>query len=97
MTTYNNLKSDFVNNIAGYSSLGIILSTCIGSVAVMLSLIMGNGLLPMTLVFITVAICSAHNAAILTVQKPSMIFKLLVASVVINALIIAGVMLYLFA
>ena len=90
MNTYTNIRKDFVSNIGGYSALGIILSTCLGSIAVMQSLTFGNGFLPMLLVFLTVAICSAHNAAILTVQKPILIFRLLVASTLINVLIIVG-------
>ena len=31
-----------------------------------------------------------HNASILTVQKPELIFKLLVASTLVNVLIIVG-------
>ena len=53
------------------------------------ALTMGAGLLSMMLVFATVAICGAHNAAILTVQRPSLIYKLLWASIIINGLIIA--------
>lgn len=92
MSTYTNIKQDFINNISGYSALGIILSTCLGSVAVMQSLTFGNGFFPMLLVLVTVAICSAHNAAILTVQKPIVIFRLLVASILINAAIVFGIL-----
>ena len=90
MTALAHIKNDFVQNITGYSSLGIILSTCLGSIAVLLMLSLSNGLLPMALVMISVLICSAHNAAILTVQKPVVIFRLLVASTVLNLLIIFG-------
>ncbi|MEZ4778715.1 MAG: hypothetical protein R2786_04960 [Flavobacteriaceae bacterium] len=92
MSTFTHIKEDFINNVTGYSALGIILSTCLGSIAVMQSLWFGNGFVPMLLVLITVAICSAHNAAILTVQKPSLIFKLLVASTLINLAIIFGIL-----
>lgn len=94
MNTYANLKRDFVNNISGYSAIGIILSTCLGSIAIMQALSFGNGFFSMLLVFITVAICSAHNAAILTVQKPILIFRLLVASTIINSSIIIGSLLF---
>lgn len=90
MTAITKLQNDFTQNIMGYSALGIILSTCIGSIAVMTTLSFGNGLLPMFFVLLTVIICSLHNAAILTVQKPALIFKLLVTSILVNALIIIG-------
>ena len=93
MATLVNIKNDFIQNITGYSSLGIILSTCLGSIAVLLVLSMSNGLLPMALVLLSVAVCSIHNAAILTVQKPIVIFRLLVASTLINSLIVLGCLL----
>lgn len=88
MNTLANLEKDFSNNVMGYSALGIILSTCLGSIAVMQTLTYGYGMFQMAIVLFTVMICSAHNAAILTVQKPSMIFKLLVASTISSVLII---------
>lgn len=94
MTTLSHLKSDFVRNINGYSSLGIVLSTCLGGIAILYILSIGNGLLPMALVLLTVAVCSAHNAAILTVQKPVVIYRLLVLSTIVNLLLILGCMLY---
>ena len=89
MTAFAKLQHDYTNNIIGYSAIGIIASTCVGSLAVMATLMHGNGFIQMFFVFLTVAICSAHNAAILTLQKPSLIFKLLIASLLINFLIMA--------
>ena len=60
----------------------------------MYTLSIGNGILPMALVLLTVAVCSAHNAAILTVQKPIVIYRLLVVSTIVNLLIIGGCMAY---
>lgn len=88
MTALSKLQNDYTRGIIGYSAIGMLVSTCVGSVAVMAALMNGNGFLQMFLVFITVAICSAHNAAILTIQKPSLIFKLLIASLVINVAIL---------
>lgn len=88
--TYTQLTQEFNKNALGYSALGIILSTCIGSVAIYTTLMHGNGFVPMFFVLLSVLTCNAHNAAILTVQKPKTIFNLLVLSVAVNALIIAG-------
>ena len=90
MATLAHLKKDFIQNINGYSSLGIVLSTCLGGVAILYTLSIGNGLLPMALVLLSVSVCSAHNAAILTVQKPVLIYRLLILSTVVNLLIILG-------
>lgn len=88
MTTLARIEDDFTHNVIGYSAIGIIISTCLGSFAVMQTLTYGNGFLQMVIVMVTVMICSIHNAAILTIQKPKMILKLLVASILINSLII---------
>lgn len=88
MNALANLEKDFTKNVMGYSALGIILSTCLGSIAILQTLSFGYGFLQMAIVLLVVAICSMHNAAILTVQKPKLIFKLLVASTVLNTLII---------
>lgn len=92
METLAHFKNDFVKNVTGYSSLGIILSTCLGSIAVLSVLSQFNGLLPMAFVLLSVSICSIHNAAILTVQKPIVIYRLLMASTLINLAIIVGSM-----
>ena len=94
MATLSHIKNDFEKNISGYSSLGIVLSTCLGGISILYILSIGNGLFPMALVLLAVTVCSAHNAAILTVQKPSLIFRLLVLSTVVNLLLIIGCSVY---
>lgn len=88
MTLYHKINHDFSENFLGYSVLAIIASTCVGSIAVMLSLTHGNGFLQMFMVFLTVAVCSAHNAAILTVQKPKLVLDLLFLSLGVNTMLI---------
>lgn len=94
MTLYNKLSADFRENFIGNTALAIIASTCVGSIAVMLTLMNGHGLLQMALVFLTVTVCSTHNAAILTVQKPKLVFDLLILSLVVNTSIILGCLLF---
>ncbi|WP_026753585.1 hypothetical protein [Sediminibacter sp. Hel_I_10] len=88
MTTLGKLEKDFTKNIMGYSAMGIVLSTCLGSIAIMQILTFGYGFLQMALVMICLTICTLHNAAIISVQKPQLIFKLLVTSVIINTLVL---------
>ncbi|WP_299215306.1 hypothetical protein [uncultured Aquimarina sp.] len=90
MTLYAKINADFSENYIGYSALAIIASTCLGSIAIMTTLFDGNGFLQMFLVFLTVAVCNAHNAAILTVQKPKLVLDLLIVSLAVNSLIIIG-------
>ena len=90
MTLYAKLNEEFSHNFLGYSALAMIVSTCLGGIAIMTTLMHGHDALQMFLVFISVAICSAHNASILTVQKPSIVFHLFTSSVLINTLLIIG-------
>jgi len=94
MTILANLQKDFIENVSGYSSLGIVLSTCLGALAILASLSLSTGINSMLLVLLSVIICSVHNAAILTLQKPLLIFRLLIASVLINTMIILGFLIF---
>lgn len=90
MNSFTKFQNEYTQNSMGYSALGIILSTCLGSVAVFSVLHFGHGLAQMLLVMVSVILCSLHNAAILTVQKPTLILKLLLASIILNVSIITG-------
>lgn len=94
MTLYNKLNADFTENFIGNTALAMIVSTCIGSIAVMFTLMNGHGLTQMAMVFATVVVCSLHNASILTLQKPRMVFNLLSLSIAVNTLLILGNLLF---
>lgn len=93
-TLYARISTDWHENFIGYSALAIIFSTCLGSVAVMTTMMQGNGFAQMTQVFFVVAACSAHNASILTVQKPKLVLNLLITSVMVSVLTILVGMLF---
>jgi hypothetical protein len=90
MTAIAQFEKDFTQNVIGYSAIGIILSTCLGSFAIYGIFTSGSGMIQAVLTFLVVALCSIHNAAILTVQKPKLILQLLILSSVVNFLIIIG-------
>ena len=93
-TMYAKINQDWNQNFIGYSALAIILSTCVGSIAVMTTMMQGHNLVQMIQVFFVVAACSVHNASILTVQKPSLVLKLLVASLAISIMTIVSSFLF---
>jgi hypothetical protein len=93
-TMYAKINQDWNQNFIDYSALAIILSTCIGSIAVMTTMMQGHNLVQMIQVFFVVAACSVHNASILTVQKPSLVLKLLVASLAISIVTIVSSFLF---
>ncbi|MDO1500759.1 hypothetical protein Q2T40_11500 [Winogradskyella maritima] len=86
-TLYQKIEREWTENFLGYTAMAIVLSTCIGSVAIMTSVMQGNGFFQMFQVFLVVCACSIHNASILTVQKPSVVLKLLIASVLTSFLV----------
>ena len=87
-TLYVKINTEFNENFTGYSSLAIILSTTLGSIAILTTMMNGNNLVHMFLIFLVVSACSAYNASILTVQKPSFVLKLLILSLLVSLLII---------
>jgi hypothetical protein len=73
---YNKLYLFFRNKFIVYSSVAIILSTIIGSLAIMFSLMQGISTLQMFQVFLSVIICSFVNVSVLTVQHPRVVLNL---------------------
>ncbi|WP_417886988.1 hypothetical protein [Zunongwangia sp.] len=88
MTVYTKINEEFSHNYLGYSALAMIVSTCLGGIAIMTTVMHGHQAMQMFFVFLSVAICSAHNASILTVQKAPVVLKLFISSVLINSLLI---------
>lgn len=93
-TLYAKISTDWNEHFIGYSALAMILSTCVGSIAVMITMMQGNGVAQMIQVFFVVAACSAHNASILTVQKPKQVLNLLMISLVVSLLTITSGLLF---
>lgn len=94
MAILSKFQKEYTGNIMGYSAMGMILSTCLGSIAIMGTMAHGNGFFQMLLVMITVILCSGHNATILTVQRPIVIFRWMEISTLVNVLIIIGTSLF---
>ena len=88
MTIYNNLLADFKELYLGYSALAIIFSSCLGSIAVMLILVNGNSIGHMIELLLVVCACMAYNTAVLSQQKPKLVFNSLIFSVGISLIFI---------
>lgn len=93
-TLYTKINTDWTQNFTSYSALAIIVSTCIGSAAVMSILMQGNTAANMFLVFLVVVGCNALNASILTVQKPKFVLNLLITSLIISTTVIIASLLF---
>jgi hypothetical protein len=84
---YLKLSQDWKENFLLYAAATILVSTCLGGITVMTIFQNGSGLLQMIQLFLVVIVCNSVLASILTVQKPQIVFKALIASLVVSSLI----------
>lgn len=88
LTIYQRLQDDFKNLYLGNAILGIIVSSCLGSIAAMLILIQGRSVGTIIHLSWIVIICMVYNAAVLTNQRSKWVFNLQLISVVSSLLTI---------
>lgn len=88
MKLYKDLLTDFENMGLGHSAIGIIASSCLGSIAAMLILINGNNFLQMLQLFIVVCVCMGFNAVVLAQFRAKIILNALIISLVTSAFLI---------
>lgn len=89
MKLYKNLVTEFEEMSLGYSTIGIIASSCLGSIAAMFILMKGHGLVNMLELFLVVVVCMGFNATVLAQFKPKVIFNSLLISLAVSVLLIA--------
>ncbi|WP_034245539.1 hypothetical protein [Aquimarina atlantica] len=85
---YSKLLKDFKEMYMAYIPLMIILSSCLGSVAAMYILMQERSLSQVVQLSLCVIVCMAFNASILAQMKAKFVFNLLIASLVINTLLV---------
>lgn len=86
---YNELLTEFKKQQTGYSAIAIIGQSCLGSAAVMFTLMNEIPMfLKMTLVFSITILCMGFNAAVLAQMKPKTTFNLLCTSLVFSGSVI---------
>ncbi|MBZ9728092.1 hypothetical protein LB467_00180 [Salegentibacter sp. JZCK2] len=88
MKLYKTLLADFEEMSLGYSAIGIIASSCLGSVAAMLILMNGHTFVEMFQLFIVVVVCMGFNTVILAQFKPKIVFNALLLSLAISSIFI---------
>lgn len=84
MQLYRNLLADFKEMSLGYSAMGIIASSCLGSVAAMLILMNGHTFFDMFQLFIVVVACMGFNTVVLAQFKPKVVLNALLISLAIS-------------
>lgn len=88
MKIYQKLFEDFKEIQLGYMTLGIILSSCLGSAAAMVILMNGHEVPQMIQLFIVVTVCMGYNATVLAQLKPKYIFNGLIISVAVSIILL---------
>jgi hypothetical protein len=88
MTLYNKTFEDFGNGFFAYATMGILGQSCIGGAAAMTVLSNGTSLIQMIQLAVIVLISMLANTFILAQMKHKLIFNTLIASVIINLLLI---------
>ncbi len=81
MNTYQKTLNLFEKGFIGNCTLGVLVQSCMGSIAVMSILMHGTNLAQMLQLFIIVSSCMAFNGAVLSQQKPKIVFNILLFSI----------------
>lgn len=87
MTIYNRYYSAFEKGFIANCTLGVLVQSCMGSVAVMAILTHGTGLLQMLQLFLIVACCMVFNGAVLSQQKAKVVFSSLLISLIASVVL----------
>ena len=82
MTRYQKTLEDFKKGYLGFATLAIIGQSCLGSAAAMYVLENGTSLFQMIQLALVVLACMFVNGAVLSQQKPKLVFNLILTSVV---------------
>ena len=87
MNTYNKYFDVFERGFIGYSTLGVLAQSCMGSIAAMSILQNGTSVPNMFQLFLVVVSCMAFNGAVLAQQKPKVVFNILIWSILLSIVI----------
>ncbi len=88
MSLYNKAYKVFSHNYLGYAMIGILISSCCGAGAAMLTLHQGHGFIQMFQIALLVAFCMGFNATILSNRKPKVVFNWGLMSIFVGIIIL---------
>ena len=84
MNFYQKQLSEFTRDFYAGASTGIIVSSCMGSIAAMLVLMNGHGLAEMIQLGLIVVVCMWFNASVLAQLKAKFVFNSLILSLLVS-------------
>lgn len=88
MTFYQKQLSEFTRDYYASTTTGILVSSCIGSIAAMLILMNGHGLVDMIQLGLIVVVCMWYNASVLAQLKSKFVFNSLILSLLVSCIFI---------
>jgi hypothetical protein len=84
MTIYQKQLSEFKQDYFAGATTGILVSSCIGSIAAMLILMNGHTVIDMIQLGLVVVVCMWYNASVLAQLKAKFVFNSLIASILVS-------------
>lgn len=87
MSTYQNLLNNYTRGYLGFSTLGVMVQSCVGGLAAMAILMHGNSVAQMIQLFLAVVVCVSYNGALLSQLPAKITFNLFWASCIINTVL----------
>ena len=88
MNFYQKQLSEFTRDFYAGASTGIIVSSCLGSIAAMLVLMNGHGWGEMIQLGLIVVVCMWFNASVLAQLKAKFVFNSLILSLLVSTIFI---------
>ena len=88
MSVYQKYYGEFKEMYYGSAAIGIIASSCLGTIAAMFILMTGHGVWQMIQLFAVVMISMGYNTAVLSCLPAKQVFNSLVGSISVNLLFI---------
>ncbi|MFP9112901.1 hypothetical protein ACLI1A_03095 [Flavobacterium sp. RHBU_3] len=85
MSTYQYYLQSYTRGFLGFSTLSVMIQSCLGGLAAMAILMNGNSPLQMYQLFVAVVLCVGYNGALLSQQTAKTSFNLLLVSIFVNA------------
>ncbi len=84
MTIYQKQLSEFKQDYYAGATTGILVSSCLGSIAAMLILMNGHTVIDMIQLGLVVVACMWYNASVLAQLKAKFVFNSLIISVLLS-------------
>lgn len=88
MTLYQKQLSDFKEDYLAGATAGVLVSSCMGSIAAMLILINGHGVGSMIQLGLIVVVCMWYNASFIAQFKAKFVFNSLLVSILVSTIFI---------